>query len=223
MTQDSEKRGRFVVLDGPDGGGKTTQVVHLAAWLSSRGHDVVTCHDPGGTPLGSRLRAILLDRDEVTRGIRAEMLLYMASRAQLVDEIIAPALARGAFVVSDRYLLANIVYQGHAGGLGVEDVARVGLVTTRGLLPDLTVVLDVPVATARSRVATSRDRIEDRPEAYHNAVREGFLAAVEAARAGVCVYYPAPIVRVDATGEPIAVREAIRTEVARALALDPRT
>ncbi len=224
MIEDlSKSRGRFVVLDGPDGGGKTTQAADLAAWLAERGHEVVTCRDPGGTPLGTCLREILLDRAAVHRGINAEMLLYMASRAQLVEAVIVPALARGAIVVSDRYLLANIVYQGHAGGLGVEDVAKVGLVTTRGLLPDLTLVLDVPVATARARVGKSRDRIEDRPESYHAAVRDGFLAAADSAGNGGCPYYPAPIVRVDASGDPSAVREAIRTEVARALALDPRS
>lgn len=224
MKEDStRKKGRFVVLDGPDGGGKTTQAAALAEWLSSRGLEVVTCRDPGGTRLGSRLREILLDRDGVQRGMCAEMLLYMASRAQLVEEVIAPALDRGAYVVSDRYLLANIVYQGIAGGLGIDEVAKVGLVTTRGLLPDLTLVLDVPVSTARARVGKSRDRIEDRPDSYHSAVRQGFLDAVEAAENGGCAYYPAPLVRVDASGGPDAVSEAIRTEVSRALAFDPRS
>ena len=218
-----KSRGWFVVLDGPDGGGKTTQAAALAVWLRSQGRQVVTCRDPGGTPLGDRLRSILLDRDAVHLGMRSEMLLYMASRAQMIEEIIRPALDREAVVVSDRYLLANLVYQGRAGGLGVEEVGRVGLVATGGLLPDLTLVLDVPVPTARIRVGRSRDRIEDRPEAYHTAVREGFLDAARAARQGVCPYYPAPIVLVDASGDPGAVGVAIRNEVARALALDPRS
>src|SRR5947209_6425101 len=131
-------RGRFLVLDGPDGGGKTTQAASLAGWLRARGVEVVTCRDPGGTSLGDRLRAILLDRETVNLALRAEMLLYMASRAQLVEEVIRPALAGGAVVISDRYLLANVVYQGYAGGLGVDRVSRVGLEATGGLLPDLT-------------------------------------------------------------------------------------
>src|SRR5829696_1924735 len=105
-------RGRFLVLDGPDGGGKTTQAASLAAWLRARGVDVVTCRDPGGTALGDQLRRILQDRATVGLALRAEMLLFMASRAQLVEEVIRPALEAGRTVVSDRYLLANLVYQG---------------------------------------------------------------------------------------------------------------
>jgi len=105
-TQDRTARGLFLSLDGPDGGGKTTQAALLAAWLRARGLDVVTCRDPGGTSLGDRLRAILLDRETTHLSLRAEMLLYMASRAQLVEEVVWPALAEGRVVVSDRYLLA---------------------------------------------------------------------------------------------------------------------
>lgn len=215
-------RGAFLVLDGPDGGGKTTQVAALADWLRARGHAVTTCRDPGGTPLGDRLRALLLDRGAVRFGPRAEALLYMASRAQLVEEVVRPALARGEVVVSDRYLLANVVYQGFAGGLGVAEVGRVGLLATGGLLPDLTVVLDLPTDRARARVGRARDRMEERPADYHERVREGFLAAVAAARAGGCAYYPAPVTLVDASGAPDAVARLIRSEVERALALDPR-
>ncbi len=117
-----------------------------------RGLEVVTCRDPGGTALGERLREILLARDTVAISLRAEMLLYMASRAQLVEEVIAPALAAGRVVVSDRYLLANIVYQGSAGGLIEEEIALVGMVATSGLLPDLTLVLDIAPEAAAARV-----------------------------------------------------------------------
>src|SRR5947209_6806254 len=130
-------RGLFLALDGPDGGGKTTQAARLAAWLGERGLEVVSCRDPGGTALGDRLREILLDRATVNLAIRAEMLLYMASRAQLVEEVIRPALAAGRVVVSDRFLLANIVYQGEAGGLSIAEVGQVGRAATGGLLPDL--------------------------------------------------------------------------------------
>jgi dTMP kinase len=215
-------RGFFLVLDGPDGGGKTTQAAALAAWLVARGRDMTTCRDPGGTALGDRLRELLLARASSPFGLRAEMLMYMASRSQLVDEVVRPALARGEVVVSDRFLLANIVYQGFAGGLGVEAVGAVGRVATGGLLPDLTILLDVPPDLARARVGRARDRMEDRPSAYHERVREGFLRAAEAARAGACTYYPAPVVVVDATAGPDAVADAIRNEVERALALDPR-
>src|SRR4051794_16990299 len=182
-------RGRFFALDGPDGGGKTTQAARLAHWLREMGRDVVACREPGGTPLGERLREILLDRDAAPPALRAEMLLYMASRAQLVAEVIRPALDAGRIVVSDRYLLANVVYQGYAGGLTVEDVWRVGEAATGGLWPDLTLVLDVPPDVAQARVGAPRDRMEDQPQAYRERVRAGFLTAAGS--------YPAPIVVVD--------------------------
>lgn len=217
-----QPRGLFLTLDGPDGGGKTTQAALLAAWLRARGEDVVTCRDPGGTPLGERLRPILLDRDDAPVGLRAEMLLYMASRAQLVEDVIRPALAAGQVVVSDRFLLANIVYQGDAGGLPVAEVGDVGRAATGGLLPDLTLVLDVPAEVAKERVGRARDRIEDRPDEYRARVRDGFLRAARDWPAGRCPYYPAPIVVVDAQGDPEAVTARIRSEVERVLALDPR-
>ena len=219
-TQNIPPPGLFLVLDGPDGGGKSTQIAPLASWLRAQGRIVVTCRDPGGTPLGDRLRAILLDRQAVPFGLRSEMLLFMASRAQLVDQIIRPALIRGEVVISDRYLLANIIYQGHAGGLGVDKVAQVGLLAANGLLPHLTLILDVPPDLARARVGPPRDRMEDRPASDQALIREGFLAA--AAHPDGPPYYPAPLVLIDASVEPDQVALRIRNEVARALALHPR-
>jgi dTMP kinase len=219
----SPVRGLFLTLDGPDGGGKTTQAATLAAWLRARGFDVVTCRDPGGTPLGDRLRHLLLDRETAAPTLRAEMLLYMASRAQLVEDVIRPSLEAGRVVVSDRFLLANVVYQGFAGGLPADEVGHVGRVATGGLLPDLTLLLDVPTSLARERVGQARDRMEDRPESYHAEVREGFLRAAREGRDRPCPYYPAPIVVVDASAEPEVVAGRIQSEVERALALDPRS
>jgi dTMP kinase len=222
-ASETPAQGFFVSLDGPDGGGKTTQVARLAAWLRARGFDVVTCRDPGGTVVGERLREILLDRATVSLATRAEMLLYMAIRAQLVEEVIRPALASGKVVVSDRFLLANIVYQGDAGGLSVAEVGQVGLVATGGLLPDLTLVLDIGRTDARARVGAGRDRIEDRPDEYQRRVREGFLRAARAAAAGGCPDYPAAIVVIDASADPDAVFQRICHEVERVLALGPRS
>jgi len=224
--------GFFLVLDGPDGGGKTTQAARLADWFRDQGLDVVTCRDPGGTALGNRLRSLLLDRGSVAISLRAEMLLYMASRAQLVEEVIAPALAAGRAVVSDRYVLANIVYQGSAGGLLEEEIAWVGMVATGGLLPDLTILLDIVPDVARARVGEARDRIEDRPLFYQERVRAGYLAAArdggepvagrDPEQIAQCPYYPAPIVLIDASADPDTVFERIKSEVGRVLALDPR-
>jgi dTMP kinase len=220
--------GFFLVLDGPDGGGKTTQAARLSAWLRNQGRQVVMCKDPGGTALGDRLRNIVLERGSTPISLRAEMLLYMASRAQLVDEMIAPALEEGHVVISDRYLLANIVYQGSAGGLLEEEIALVGMVATSGLLPDLTLVLDITPAAALARVGAARDRIEDRPLFYRERVRAGYLtAAGAAAAAGAqppdgCPFYPAPIVLIDSSADPDAVFKRIKSEVERVLALDPR-
>jgi dTMP kinase len=215
--------GLFLVFDGPDGGGKSTQAVRLKTWLEERGFDVVACRDPGGTPLGDRLRSMLLDRETVPISMRAEMLLYMASRAQLVDAVIAPALAAGRIVISDRYLLANIVYQGRAGGLHEEEIAMVGMIATAGLLPDLTIVLDIAPAQALARLGAARDRIEDRPLFYQERVRAGFLAAAreqgaastELAEGGSV--YPAPIVVIDASVDADTVFKRIQQAVEQAL------
>ena len=156
----------FLSLDGVDGTGKTTQIGLLCDWLRSTGHDVVTCRDPGSTPLGEAIRHLLLNEHDLPIQRRSEMLLYMAARAQLVDEVIRPALAAGKTVVSDRYLLANVVYQGHAGGLDADEIWQVGAVATGGCLPDLTIVLDMPPAAAALRIDRPRDRMEQQGAAF---------------------------------------------------------
>ena len=207
--------GRFLALEGPDGGGKTTQTARLVSWLRTVVPKVVACREPGGTDLGERLRSLLLDRSATAIGLRAEMLLYMASRAQLVEDVIRPALADGAVVVSDRYLLSNVVYQGYAGGLDIDEVWAVGRSATGGLLPDLTLWIDVPPEVASTRVGPPRDRIEDRPEDYRDRVRDGYARAI----AGL----PSPHASIDGSREPDAVAAQIRNEVARALGIGPRS
>lgn len=171
--------GLFVSLDGLDGCGKSTQMRLLADSLNQAGHKVVTCVDPGGTEVGKTLREILLHH-KGHLGMRCEALLFMASRAQLVDEVISPALAQGCVVISDRYLLANVVYQGYAGGLNREDLRATGVLSTGGVMPDLTVVLDVPVRLARQRIQRPADRMEQRPDSFFENVRQGFLTEAAA-------------------------------------------
>ena len=198
---------RFIVFEGIDGAGKSSQVAPLAAWLRDRGRTVVTCHDPGATPAGDAIRDILLDRHDLHLVPTAEMLLYMAARAQLVEEVIRPGLARGAWVLSDRYLLANVVYQGHAGGLDPETVRGVGAVATGGLAPDLVLLLDVDLETAARRLRRPLDKLETRGDDYRGRLRAGYHA--EAARS------PERFAVVDAAGEPAEVQAALRAELER--------
>jgi len=165
----------FITMDGIDGAGKSTQLSLLADHLTALGHRVTRFRDPGGTRLGEAVRDILLHRQEIPLALRAEMLLYMASRAQLVSEAIVPALQKGEIVLCDRYLLANVVYQGSAGGLEVESLWQVGRVATGGLEPDLTLLLDLPADMARQRLTGTADRLESRPLEYFERVRQGFL------------------------------------------------
>lgn len=169
-------KGIFVSLDGVDGAGKSTQVKLLMEWFHHRGRQVITPRDPGSTKLGEALRDILLHRQEIPLDVTAEMLLYMASRAQLMAEVIRPALAEGQVVIADRFLLANVVYQGCAGGENIEHIWQVGEIATGGLLPQLTCILDLPVEVAMSRLTGGLDRLESRGVEYMHKVRQGFLA-----------------------------------------------
>lgn len=177
----------FFSFDGIDGTGKTTQMELFCQWLRERGTEVVSCRDPGGTPLGERIRQILLHTDVDTPiGRRAEMLLYMASRAQLVDDVIRPALEAGSVVVSDRYLLANIVYQGHAGGLSPEAIRQVGAVAVDGIYPDAVFLLDMSPSAADARLHRALDRMERQGDDFRERLHAGFI--VESTRSENNVY-----------------------------------
>jgi dTMP kinase len=203
----------FVSLDGLDGSGKTTQIQLLADWLRRQGQVVTTCRDPGGTPIGGRIRDLLLDRRS-EMSMWCEAFLYMASRSQLVAEVIRPALARGEIVISDRFLLANVAYQGHAGGLPPARLWEVGRLATEGLEPDLTFVLDAPPEVALARKGGPGDRIESRGLEFLARVRAGFRSEAERA--------PQSIRILDATLPAAAVQELIRQEVAHVLGIAAR-
>jgi dTMP kinase len=166
----------FFSFDGIDGVGKSTQVTLLAEALRARGRDVLVCRDPGSTPLGERIREVLLANDSDTPiSRRSEMLLYMAARAQLVEEVIRPSLKAGNVVIADRYLLANVVYQGYAGGLDPQEIWDVGRVATRGLMPDCIFVLDMVPSKAGERIDRPLDRMESQGDEFRERLRSGFL------------------------------------------------
>lgn len=194
----------FLSIDGGDGTGKSTQVQLLANWLRQR-VDLVLCRDPGSTPLGEAVRQLLLHRHDLRIDRRSEMLLYMAARAQMVEEVIRPALAAGKTVLSDRFLLANVAYQGHGGQLDVDTLWTVGNVATGGVMPDLTLVLDLPAEAAAARLSRSLDRMEQQGLDFHRRVRDGFLR--EAAR------NPEQIKVIDASRTIPEVQAAIRAAV----------
>ena len=168
----------FISLDGIDGAGKSTQIDLLRKYLESKGTSVVCFRDPGSTKLGEAVREILLHREDIPLANTSEMLLYMAARAQLVAEQLRPALESGTTVICDRFLLANVVYQGVAGGMPVSDLWSVGKCATGDLSPDATIVLDLDPAIAFQRIQRGPDRLEKRGLDYFRLVRQGFLEQI---------------------------------------------
>lgn len=178
-------RGRFIVFDGPDGSGKSTQFRRLVDMAEAAGVAVCEVREPGGTHIGEEIRKVLLDpsvKEEVD--IRCEMLLFMASRAQLISQRIRPALARGELVLADRFISSTLAYQGAAGGLPVSDILKVGQVALGQYWPNLVIVFDVDEDTAAERINpllrerefnADKDRMEAKGAAYHRRVRQGYL------------------------------------------------
>jgi dTMP kinase len=170
----------FIAFEGGEGAGKSSRVVALSSRLRATGHEVVLTHEPGDSRIGLQIRAILLDPTNQGLDARAEALLYAADRAQHVASVIVPALDRGAVVVTDRYVDSSIAYQGVARGLGAETIARLSRFATGGLLPDLTIVLDVPPIVGRTRLAGSPDRLEAEPAEFHARVRQAYIELADA-------------------------------------------
>lgn len=166
---------KFVVIDGLDGCGKSTQTELLSEWLVQQGIEVVRYRDPGTTAIGEQIRNILLDPVNKKMDTRTELLLYMAARAQLWAEKISPSLDLGKWVVLDRWLSSTCAYQGFAGGFGIENVISIAEDSLKKTWPDLTIILDVDLETAKPRLDDKPDRMEQKGDAYHEKVRQGFL------------------------------------------------
>lgn len=197
----------FVSFEGLDGSGKTTQVERLRARLHQDGREVVTAREPGGTALGEQLRALVLHGAEMTPW--AEALLYAAARAELVAEVIEPALARGADVLLDRYFDSSVAYQGIGRGLGLHEVLELNLLAVRGRVPDRTFVLAVDPTRSLERAGDRPDRIERESTAFHARVAAGYeeLAAL----------FPERLVLLDGTLDPETLAERIQDELRRAV------
>ena len=174
------RHGMLIALEGGEGVGKTTQARLLAIWLRDQGFDVIATREPGATKVGMRLRAMLLDTAHTGLSARAETLMYAADRAEHVESVIVPALRRGAIVVTDRYVDSSLAYQGGGRSQLVEEVARLNRWATGGLVPDLTILLDLPPTAGLGRRARSADRLEAEPTEFHERVRAGFLALAQA-------------------------------------------
>lgn len=220
-------RGKFVVFDGPDGGGKSTQRQLLGQRLEELGLTVVHCKDPGGTVIGDRIRHVLLDYDLSEMDVRCETFLFMASRAQLVGQLVEPALKRGDVVLCDRFISATCSYQG-AAGYDVKRVIEVGQYAVSQTWPDLTIILDVPVKQGFQRTHrkppsrqkndtkgqhtlfddVKTDAMESRSLSFHNKVRENFLKLPK--------FYPKPVEIVDGSGSTDEVQERVWEALQRA-------
>lgn len=168
--------GKFIVFDGPDGSGKTTQLREVAMCAKSAGIRVTTVREPGGTTISERIRDILLDNAHTEMDVRCELMLYMASRAQLIAETIRPALQRNELVLADRFVSSTLAYQGTAGGIDADEIEQVAQVACGSLYPaNLTIVFDVDEQTAATRLNPLLDRMEQKGAAFHRRVRAGYL------------------------------------------------
>lgn len=200
----------FISIDGIDGAGKTTQIELLCEWLRSAGQQPLRLRDPGSTDAGEDVRRIVLE-SEYSIGGHAETLLYMAARAQLVDEQIRPAVESGRIVICDRFLLANVVYQSVHWGIDPAEIWTIGSFATRGTKPDLTILLDLPAQEAATRLSGPRDRLESRGDDYLEQVRQAFLSQLSTSGTHTCVIdatQPVERIAADIRGAVINLQES---------------
>lgn len=167
-------KGKFITFEGSEGSGKSTQIQLAFQYLKKKGKPVVFLREPGGVLISEKVRQILLDVANEGMSKKAEMLLYMAARAQLVEEVLLPLLKKGKIILCDRFLDSTLVYQGYGLGLDLKLIKQIGVFVTSGTSPDLTFVFDIDTKKGLSRISRAKDRIEKRALAYHNKVRRGY-------------------------------------------------
>ena len=205
-------RGKFITFEGPEGGGKSTHVRELAEQLRAEGKTVLVTREPGGTRLAELIRGLVREEVEDPPVTRCEVLLFIAARAQVVSEVIRPALARGEWVICDRFADSTFAYQGYGRGIDVGLLKNFNDFATEGLVPDLTILLDVPPETSKARLAerqaataTSADRIEQASDMFHRRLRDGFLELAKAE--------PDRFVVIDSSGPREDVSDRVWTAV----------
>lgn len=199
-------KGLLITFEGSEGSGKSTQIDLIFQYLKNQQRKVVFVREPGGVVISEKIREILLDVKNKNMNDACETLLYMASRAQLVDEVIRPALEEGAIVLSDRYLDSTFAYQGYGNGVDLKAIKSIGKFATGGISPDITFLFDIEAATGLGRIQRAKDRIEQRALDYHNRVRQGYLALAKAEPRRIC------LIKVNDTKEAIHARVRERVD-----------
>lgn len=195
------RKGLFISLEGPDGSGKSTQINYIKSYFAEKKMDCVFTREPGGTAIGEKLREIILDKGNAEMSDMTETLLYAASRAQHVEELIKPALEAGKVVICDRFIDSSIAYQGYGRNLG-DSVRIINEYAVGGCMPDMTVLLELSPEIGKSRIkAESQDRLEREKLEFHNRVYEGYKE--------IAKYYPERFVEIDASRDMQAIRDEI--------------
>lgn len=199
------KKGLFITFEGPEGSGKTTHSRLLASFLRKKGYRVLHTREPGGVAISEKIRRILLDPENKDMDVVCEMLLYMAARVQIVTEKILPALRKGMIVICDRFIDATLAYQWYAGGMEKEVIIKIGRLVTKGVWPDLTLLLDIDARAGLRRAGRAKDRMERKSLLFHARVRSGYLAIAKKEPNRVKVF--------SATGDIAETQQKIRTLV----------
>lgn len=203
-------QGKFITLEGPDGSGKSTIINLINEHMKEKGIDIIVTREPGGTTIGEKIRGIILDNNNTSMGAETEALLYAAARSQHVHEKILPALEMGKVVISDRFLLSSLAYQGVGRGLGVENVKMINDFGLKGVYPDLVLFFYIdPRITLERKTTTGGDRLEQEGDVFHTKVYDGYMELLKK--------YPKNIVVIDATKSVEEVLEQAITEIEKIL------